>query len=175
MSIRARMNILHTFNILIIIIIQTTVLDYFKIKGIKPNMIFTYTVCTSILEGSTPGAVIGLAAGMALDIVSGKVLGFYSLLGMYAGIIAGLASRKLYKDNILVVTTFTFFITFIYETVALLCTGFSGFSVAKLLSIFRTVILPTALYNSALSIIMHLLLLKTVEKLNLKASTKKRR
>ena len=74
MSIRARINILHTLSIFFIVIIQTTILNYIKIKGIKPNMILTYTVCASILEGSTPGAIVGLVAGMVLDIVSGKIL-----------------------------------------------------------------------------------------------------
>ena len=87
---------IYTLGIFIIILVQTTVLDYIKINDIKPNLILVYTVCSSILEGSTGGALIGLFAGLTQDIVAGKTLGFYAILGMYLGAISGLANKMLF-------------------------------------------------------------------------------
>ncbi|NSW89506.1 MAG: rod shape-determining protein MreD [Firmicutes bacterium] len=170
-----RMKVLiYVVSIFVIILVQTTVLDYIEINNIKPNLILVYSVCISILEGSMGGAVIGLFAGLVQDIVSGKTLGFYSLLGMYLGAIAGLASKKLYKDNILVVVLFTFFLTMVYESGVYLLSRFGNLRSPGLLYIFKTVVFPEALYNSAFSILIHFMVIKVNSKLNFRSKVIRR-
>ena len=90
--------LINTVSIIIIMLLQTTLVDYMEIKNVKPNILLVYTICTSILEGSVGGGVVGLFAGLVYDILSGKYLGFFALLGMYTGVVAGMANRRVQKE-----------------------------------------------------------------------------
>ena len=59
----------------------------------------------------------GLFSGFCIDMQFGPVLGFYALLGMYTGIAAGSLSRRIYRENVLVVVFFTFVYSIAYESV----------------------------------------------------------
>lgn len=87
----------------------------------------------------------------------GPVLGFYALLGMYTGIAAGSLSRRIYRENVLVVVFFTFVYSIAYESVVFIInnimSGDIGFTFA-----FTKVILPEAIYNCAVSVLMFPLL-----------------
>ncbi|HOJ12425.1 MAG TPA: rod shape-determining protein MreD [Clostridiales bacterium] len=146
-------------GIFIIILLQTTLLDYIRINDIKPNLILVYIVCSSILEGSAGGAAIGLFAGLVHDIVSGKIMGFYSILGMYLGAITGLSSRRLYKDNVIVVVLFTFALTIVFESGVYLLSGFGSLR-PRLLFALKRIVFPEALYNSAFSVLIHYIVAK---------------
>lgn len=151
---------IYTIGIFIIILLQTTVLDYIKINDIKPNLVLVYTVCSSILEGSTGGALIGLFAGLVQDIVAGKILGFYAVMGMYLGAISGLVNKRLYKDNYIVVSFFTFILTAVYEIGVYLLSGFGNLRPGVLFALKR-IVLPEALYNSAFSVLIYYMVTKT--------------
>ncbi|HHY23720.1 MAG TPA: rod shape-determining protein MreD [Clostridiaceae bacterium] len=161
---------IYTLGIFIIILVQTTVLDYIKINDIKPNLILVYTVCSSILEGSTGGALIGLFAGLTQDIVAGKTLGFYAILGMYLGAISGLANKMLFKDNYIVVFIFTFTLTVVYESGVYLLSGFASLRPGVLFALKR-IVLPEALYNSIFSILIYYMVTKANTRLNLEGKT----
>jgi len=160
--------IFHIINIFFIILVQTTILDYIKINGIKPNLILVYTICFSLLEGSEDGAIIGLFAGMMLDITVGKVIGAYSLINMYTGIISGFMSKKYFKENILVVLLFTFFLTMFYEYGIYLLNRIGNLRAHSFVFVFKTVLFPEALYNSIISIFAYSLSLKAQNRLILK-------
>ena len=151
--------LVYILSILIIILFQTTVVDFIKIKNVKPNLILVYTICASMLEGSVGGGIIGLFAGLAQDILSGKILGFYALLGMYLGVIAGMINRRLHKDNILVVIFFSFFLTVVYECGVYFLSNIEK-EVTNIFYIFKNILYIEALYNAGLSIIIHVLIIK---------------
>jgi rod shape-determining protein MreD len=166
--------IINAVSIFILILVQTTILDYIKIKGIKPNLILIYIICMSILEGSKGGAVIGFLAGLLQDVVSGKILGLYSLFSMYLGAIVGFASKKLYKDNILVVVVFTFFLTVSYECGIYFCSRIGNLRSQDFYYIFKWRAFPEALYNSVFSVLMYFLLVKANSKIDFESKTTKR-
>ncbi|HOJ11969.1 MAG TPA: rod shape-determining protein MreD [Clostridiales bacterium] len=157
--------LVYALSIIIIILFQTTISDYMKINNVKPNLILVYTVCTSILEGSKGGGIIGLFAGLALDIIAGKIIGFYALFGMYLGVIAGMSNRRLYKDNIIVVIFFTFFLTFVYESGVYLLSN-PEITRSIMLYALKNIIFTEALYNGGLSIIVHILVMKINARFN---------
>ncbi len=162
--------LIYTIGIFIIILIQTTILDYIKINDIKPNLILVYTVCSSILEGSMGGALIGLFTGLVQDIVAGKVLGFYAILGMYLGAISGLVNKRLYKDNYIVAFFFTLTLTVVYESGIYLLIGFRSLGPGVLFAI-RRIVLPEAFYNSIFSILIYYLVTKVNTKFDFEGKT----
>lgn len=146
-----------------IMLLQTTLVDFIKIKNVRPNLILVYIICASILEGSTGGGVIGLYAGLTQDVLSGKCLGFYALLGMYTGVIAGTANRRLQKENVLVALFYNFILTIIYEFAVYFFSNL-GHQIINFRYIFKNILLVEALYNGGLSLIMHYLIAKISKK-----------
>jgi rod shape-determining protein MreD len=148
------------FSILLIILIQTTLLDYVRVFGVKPNLIFVFVVSIALLRGNVEGAVTGFFAGLMQDIVSGKVIGFYALLGIYLGLIMGSVNKRLYRENIFVVIFFTFVSTIAYESVVFFLGVFLKGQWSFIYP-FKGIIIPEAIYNAVISIFTYILVIKT--------------
>jgi len=150
----------YAISIFLIILIQTTILNYIEIFNIKPNLLLVFIICTALLKGNVEGAVVGFCAGLAQDMVAGRVLGFYALLGLYMGLLVGSVNKRLYRDNVFVILFFTFVSTIVYESAVYLIYKWvinffsanysSGFN---LIFSLKNVILPEAIYNSVVSLI----------------------
>ncbi|AUS97704.1 rod shape-determining protein MreD [Clostridium thermosuccinogenes] len=140
-------------------LIQSTVLDYIRVFNVKPNLLLAFVVVTALLRGNMEGAVIGFLSGLCLDVISGKLIGFYTLLCMYIGLIIGSVNKRLYRENFLIAVFFTFVATFTYEYTVYF---FSIFLKGKgdLLFPLKAVILPEAVYNCVLSIPLFIIMLK---------------
>lgn len=143
-------------------ILQSTVLNYFKFYNVKPNFIIVFITCVALLQGSIEGAVFGFFIGLAQDMLFGKMLGFYALLGLYLGFASGSLNKKLYRDNLVVITFITFVSTIIHE-------GFVFFfnmledviaGTADLIFAFKNIILIEAVCNSIVSLFIYVLLMR---------------
>lgn len=157
--------------IFITVILQSTVLDYIKIYNTKPNLLIIFIIAFALLRGNVEGAVIGFFIGLSQDIVAGRMIGFYALLGLYLGFIIGSLNKRLYRENLLVVIFFTLVSTIAYETAVYLLyewrVFFSGALIknpADALFLVRNKILPEAVYNSVVSIFIFIFVLKLVER-----------
>ena len=153
--------------IFFIAVIQSTVLDYVKIYNVKPNLLVIFIISYALLNGNMAGAAVGFVAGMCQDIIAGKMLGFYSLLGMYLGLIVGSLNRRLYRENVLVAVFFTLVSTFAYESAVYLAYEWGAYFLNELpknridvLFALRNIILPEAAYNSLVSIFLYALVIK---------------
>jgi rod shape-determining protein MreD len=145
-----------TVYILIITVVQSTVLDYFRVFGVKPNLLVVFIICFSLIRGDmTEGAAVGFFAGLAQDMVTGKVLGLYSLLGMFLGLVLSSVNRRLYRDNVIVIIFFTLIASAIYESVLMLYVYVK--QPFNLLEALRYRILPVTIYNSVVSILFYVL------------------
>lgn len=144
----------YTICILVFMVLQSTLLDYIRIYDVIPNLLIVLTILAALLGGNSEGAVVGFFSGLVLDIMFGKLLGFYALLGMYLGIAVGSVNRRLYKDNLLVIIFFTLVFSIAYETtVYILNTIMSGNM--DLIYPFTRIILPEAVYNCAAAILLY--------------------
>lgn len=142
-----------------IVILQSTLVDYIMIYNVKPNLILIFIVSVGLLRGNVEGAVIGVFMGLAWDVVSGKLLGFYALLGLFLGFLTGSVNKRLYRENFLVILFFTFVSTVGFEwAVYFLHTVFT--SKIDFYYPFRYVILPEAIYNCGVSIFIYIFVIK---------------
>lgn len=139
-----------------LLVIQTTIPEYAKMFGVKPNLILVFTICAALVNGSTGGAVIGACAGLAIDLMSGKLLGMNALLGMYAGVTVGLVNKRIFRNNIFVLLLSVFTTSVVYEGLIYFFNFFfkTGTTALSLDPFIRT-ILPEALYNCIVSLIMY--------------------
>lgn len=145
-------------SIVAIALIQSTVLDYAVVYGVKPNLMLVFLVCFALLRGNVEGAVVGFFTGLVQDIVSGKVMGFYSLLGLYLGVTVGSLNRRLYRENVFVALFFTFTSTVVYEFLVYFFAVFLPGD-RNILFALKSKILPEAVYNSIISILVFIIVL----------------
>ncbi|MDP4180790.1 MAG: rod shape-determining protein MreD [Bacillota bacterium] len=146
-------------SVLLIILLQTTLLEYIKFNSIKPNLLLVFIVSVALLRGNIEGAVTGFFAGLMQDIVSGKVIGFYALLGMYLGIAIGSVNKRLYRDNFFVALVFSFVASIVYESVVYFFGVFLKGQTDFIYS-FTNIILPEAVYNMAATVIIFFIVMK---------------
>ena len=151
--------LLYTLCILILLLLQSTLLNYAKIYDIKPNLLIVFVICVALLRGYIEGGVVGFFVGLSLDMLFGKFLGFYALLGLYLGIAVGSVNRRLYRENFIVVILFTFIATIVFEALVYILSSFMNGNMDLLFPMTR-VILPEALYNSGVSIIIYAMVIK---------------
>jgi len=134
--------------------LQSTLLGYIRIYNVIPNLLIVLTILAALLGENFEGAAVGFFSGLILDIMFGKFLGFYALLGMYLGIAVGLVNRRLYRDNMLVIVFFTFIFSIAYEmAVYILNTIMSG-QIDIIYTLMR-IILPEAAYNCVAAILLY--------------------
>ena len=81
-------------------LLQTTLLSYIEIASIRPNFPIILTVSFALMCGRTTGLAVGFFTGILLDIFGGGILGFYALIYMVIGYIAGYTYRIFYDDDI---------------------------------------------------------------------------
>jgi rod shape-determining protein MreD len=151
--------LIYTICILLLLILQSTLLEYVKIYNVKPNLMIVFVISVALLGGDIEGSAVGFFTGLALDMMFGKLLGFYTLLGFYLGLIVGSVNKRLYRENFLVVVFFTFVSTVIYESAIYILTTFMSGNIDLLFPLTRK-ILPEALYNSLASILIYALVIR---------------
>lgn len=164
---------IYTAFILLIALMQVTLFNYIRIFNIKPNLFIVFIIIAAFFRGSYEGAIIGFFAGITQDMVSGKVLGFYAILGMYLGLAVGSINKRLYRENIILNILNTFVFSFLYEFVLFVLLKWCPLLIGRgsLIGInffhaLRRIILPEAVYNSLISIVVFIIFIKINNKLD---------
>lgn len=171
--------LVYTFVILLIATLQCTLLEYVRVFGVKPNLILIFTISVALLRGNVEGAAVGFFAGLSQDMLTGKVLGVYALLGLYLGLLIGSVNKRLYRENILVIIFFSFVSTAAYEFViyaagVLLPALLSGAPESAYIShALRGIILYEAIYNSVVAIFVYLLVIRLNRRFEANNATRK--
>ena len=79
---------------------QTTLMSYFEVASIRPNLVVILTASFALMCGSRTGMIIGFSSGILLDLFSGGTLGFFALIYTWIGYAAGYTYRIFYDDDI---------------------------------------------------------------------------
>ncbi len=125
----------------------------------KPDLLLILTVITGLLWGTKAGAGLGLAAGLMQDLFMGGIPGIYTLTKLINGVLAGLIEGNIFKERVLLPALLVFISTFIHEILVIILSENLIFNVNILLAI-RDLILPLALVNGFVGIIIYYLFIK---------------
>jgi rod shape-determining protein MreD len=156
---------IYAVSIGLVLILQTTLIEYITIWNIKPNLPIIFIISAAFLNGNTEGAVVGLATGLALDMTVGKLIGLNGLLGLYLGIVTGQVNKKFYRENLLVMAFLTFVCSLVYEFLVYFITGIETGNYHWLYAL-RFVILPVSVYNGLASLLVHSVNIRVFRRLN---------
>ena len=132
------------------LILQTTVLDYVDVLGIKPDLIMLIVDLNGFLLGTREGAFLGYTAGILEDLFAGGYIGLNALSKMAAGYLAGMAGLRLFRENTLIATGVVFISSFAGNSVYYILLSIVGIKVPYFYAFFR-VIIPVAVYTYLLT------------------------
>jgi len=140
------------------VILESTLFQYTRIYGIKPDFSIMLIVAYAIMRGSSYGAFIGLGAGLLLDMLYGRTIGINALSYMVTGYIIGQAHENVFKDSFIPSFIFNFIAIMIFQHCFMLLSYFSnnipGMGISYL-NILLKVILPQAVYNSVIGAVAY--------------------
>jgi len=148
------------------VILESTLFQYTRIFGIKPDFTLMIVVAYGIMRGSSYGAFIGLGAGMLLDLLYGRAIGINALAYMAAGYIIGQVHENVFKDSFIPAVVFNFLAVILFQhafiMLAYFSNNFPGTGISYVNMLLKN-ILPQAAYNSLIGFIVYRLIYRLDE------------
>jgi rod shape-determining protein MreD len=140
--------------VLLAALLQAGLAPYLAIGGVTPNFLFLVVVTLALVQGPTPGASAGFAAGLIFDLLGSGPVGPMALVLSVVGYAAGLLHEQMFAEGWLqplMVLGIAALATEIAYGVLLGLLGEGAPFFASLL----TKMVPTALYNTVLALLVY--------------------
>ncbi len=107
--------IISFFSIIFLYVFQCT---FFKgalsFAGIAPNLILMFACIVGFMRGKKSGMIVGFFGGLLIDIMNGGIIGFTSLLYVFAGYFNGLYYKEYTKEQLLLPISLVALCDFMY-------------------------------------------------------------
>ena len=136
------------------ILLQSTVLNFIAINGIKPDLVLVLVILNGFLRGTREGAFLGFVGGVMQDLVSGGYFGMYALTNITAGYLGGLGEGRLYRDNRFIAAGLTWFCTWGAQLVFYLLLAVAEVQVPVLTALIG-IIIPVSFYNALVVLLFY--------------------
>lgn len=139
---------------------QTTFAGFLAIGGVAPNLLQAVVVTFGLLFGPEVGAASGALAGILRDVAFGKYIGLSVISLGLVGWLAGLAERRVFKDNLFLPILAGFLATLIAESINLAVVYFFEPALVAGVSPQET-ILPSGLYTTVATFLIYSRILRS--------------
>lgn len=151
-------------TLLMVFVLQSTLLGFIEIKGVKPDLLLIVVALFSIFDGSFEGSIYGLIGGILQDIFFGHAIGFNTFIYMIIGFILGELSKNLFKEKYITAMSMVLLATsikyIVYILVMIIINNFTSFTPILYVILFEMI------YNSVVSYIVYRLIIKFEKKRN---------
>lgn len=141
------------FIIIINCILQSTIIPYFAIFEIVPNISLIIVVLVAILKGKKVGSITGLIVGMLQDIMFGIPIGINSFIYFFVGYLIGMTENKLSKESTLLPIIMSILSTVGYHLLFYVFMFFLNYNVS-LSNFLKDVVFIETTYNSLISLFL---------------------
>lgn len=135
--------------IFISLILQISIMGYFSIGGVKPDLVIVWVILDAFIRGKNEGALVGFLSGLFIDILDGAYLGLYALSYMACGYMVGSLKDKLYKDSSIIIMFLVWLSVMFTQSLQYVILCFAGEIMPVGLSLSK-VICSTAIYTAVL-------------------------
>lgn len=98
---------------IVLLILDNSLMPFFKIQGIYPNLLFTFAITYSFLKKKEDAVFIGVLSGFLQDIYFSNVFGINCLINMILCIIASSIGDAIVKNKRTIPVLGIFFMTLI--------------------------------------------------------------
>ena len=144
--------------ILVSYLIQSTMIRILPMGGVAPNLLIILTSSFGFMRGKKDGMFIGFISGLIIDILFGKIFGFYALAYMVIGYLNGFFASIFYPEDVklpmVLITSSELFYCFTVYVFRFLIQGKLRFGYY-----FVHVILPEIVYTLFVTIIVYKVIL----------------
>jgi rod shape-determining protein MreD len=96
---------------------SSSLYSFLELRGVSPDFLLVSICISAFFLGPVAGEVIGFAAGFAIDILSGGLLGLSAFTFTLIGFGAGIAGQKVYSTSLLVPVILVFVVTFVKASI----------------------------------------------------------
>lgn len=138
-------------------VLQASLAPRLAILGVVPNFMFLVVVTIALTQGPVAGGVSGFAGGLLFDLLGSGLVGPYALVLAVVGYVAGMLSANLFAEGWLLpvsVVAVAGLATEVAHGIVLVVLG-TGIQFWHELVV---VMLPSAIYHTALAVIVYPLL-----------------
>lgn len=87
---------------IVLLILDTSLVPFFSIKGIYPSLLFVFAIAYSIINGKKEGVIIGLLSGALQDIFFFQGFGINILVNMWICLLAGFIGEGIWREKRLI-------------------------------------------------------------------------
>lgn len=154
---------------LLLILFQTVACKYIGIGGIYPNVVFAFIITVCVLEESfVTVAVLPAVCGLIMDCLINSNVGMYTVIFSYSAMLCWIAGERFFKQSLL----FAVPLMFVLNTVSSILYMLLHFKIYMDMGfgkIILFVILPSAVYTSAVLLILYPLVKYTVYRAYIRA------
>ena len=91
--------------LLVAVVLQGSLAGHLRLLGFQPDLILTAALCLGLLLGPEKGGLLGFAGGILEGVLVGSNPGSFLASRCAAGLLAGAASARLFRENRLVPVT----------------------------------------------------------------------
>ncbi|MFW6006429.1 MAG: rod shape-determining protein MreD [Bacillota bacterium] len=151
--------LIYFISIIGMFLLQVTIFSFYPFASIKPDLLLVIVVISGLISGGNIGIKIGAGAGILQDVFLGIFFGKYSVSKILAGAVSGIFEKKIYKGNYILPPLIIFGITIIQENIVILFIQKTLLNI-NYFNILYMRILPVALYNGILGLILYPIFLK---------------
>jgi rod shape-determining protein MreD len=96
---------------------SSSLYSFMELRGVSPDFLLVSLCISAFFLGPMAGEIIGFAAGFAVDILAGGLLGISAFTYTLIGFGAGIAGQKVYSTSILVPVILMFIVTLVKASV----------------------------------------------------------
>jgi len=160
--------VVYTISVILLTALQSTLINYIQIFGIKPNLLLIFVVCVALFGGSIEGGMVGLFCGVVADIIGHGAFGVNSLAYLYIGVIVGYLAITFFRGGAIVAIGFVFCTSIICGLLYYTFTYFMWGDTNLFLALFRKII-PESIYTTAITLPIYFLF----EKINFRLGVRK--
>lgn len=143
--------------IIILYLMQTTIFDKITIAGIKPNVVIILVVLIGYKYGKIQGMIMGFFTGLFLDFTESDYIGYYALIYLTIGYLAGFGN-KLYNSDSTLIPVGLVGVSDVVLNFLIFTTGFLLRNRLDLPYYMMRIILPEAIYTIIISVVLYKLL-----------------
>jgi len=140
--------------LLLAYLIQSVVAIYLSIGNITPDIVLIVVLSYGLLFGWEVGLIAGVVGGLLVDLTFSRYIGLHILSLGLIGLVAGLVEEKVFKDNQLLAPIAGFVGSLASHIILMTALAFYGWRF-DLLESMRTTIIPSALYDMVVAVIIY--------------------
>lgn len=117
-------------------------------SGVHPDLVLVLVIGWTSLRGLPEGLTWTLIGGMSLDFLSGAPFGIFTLAMLAVMVVTLLFHGRLFGSSIIIPLTLTFPLTLLFNGLALLLLNLLGRPITWD-EVFTTILIPAAIFNTA--------------------------